>query len=60
MPTIYVLSKNKKNVKFYAENFQFLKLNKSLFFALVSFRNVNPACLSTGHSSESWLSGSIL
>ena len=28
--TIYVLSKNKKNIKFSAANFQFLKLIKSL------------------------------
>ena len=40
-PRIYVLSKNKKiypNVS--AENFQILKLKKSLFIALASIRNV--------------------
>ena len=39
--TIYVLSKNKKNIKIFAdENFQILKLKKSLFIAWASFRNV--------------------
>ena len=40
VPTIYVLSKNKKNIElFSAENVQFLKLKKSLFIAWTSFRN---------------------
>ena len=39
VPTIYVLSKNKKNIKI-AENFQFLKLKKSVYIGWASFRNV--------------------
>ena len=31
---------NKKNIKILAENFQILKLKKSLFIAWASFRNV--------------------
>ena len=42
LPTIYVLSKNKKRYQFFsAENVQFLKLKKSLFIAWASFRNDN-------------------
>ena len=41
VPTIYVLTKNKKKYQnFSVENFQFLKLKKSLFIAWASFRNV--------------------
>ena len=40
VPTIYILSKNKKNIIiFSAENFQFLNLKKSLFIAWEIFRN---------------------
>ena len=45
VPTIYVLSKHKKNIK----NFQFFKLKKSLFIAWACFRNAKLKCgLSVG------------
>ena len=42
VPTICVLSKNKKNLKnFCTENFQFLQLKKPLYTAWACFCNVN-------------------
>ena len=41
VPTIYVLSKNKKNIlqKFSTQNFQFLQLKKNLYITRACFRN---------------------
>ena len=39
IPTIYVSSKNNKNIYFSEENVQFSKLKKSLYIAWASFRN---------------------
>ena len=50
VPTIYVLSKNKKNIKhFLNEIFPFLHFKKSLYIAWASFRNVLPETITDNH-----------
>ena len=39
LPTIYILSKNKKYIKNSTKNFHFLQLKKSLYVARPRFRN---------------------